>query len=167
MNASRQAFIGIGANLGDRWATIGAAIGRLRSTAGIAAVELSPVFESDPVGITDQPLFLNLVAGVETTLDPGALLQRLQLIEGELGRGRVVRWGPRTIDLDLLLYAGETRSTPDLELPHPRMFERAFVTEPLRALLQSPRFQDERWVVVRQQLHGLPPGTGLRPWSPV
>jgi 2-amino-4-hydroxy-6-hydroxymethyldihydropteridine diphosphokinase len=161
-----QAFIGVGANLGDRWATIGHALGRLQAAAGIVAVELSPVFESDPVGVLDQPLFLNLVAGVETTLTPEALLGSLLAIELELGRKRILRWGPRSIDLDLLLYAGETRRTPGLQLPHPRMFERPFVVEPLRALLEQPRFQGPVWAGLRAQLADLPVGGGLRPWTP-
>jgi 2-amino-4-hydroxy-6-hydroxymethyldihydropteridine diphosphokinase len=161
-----QAFIGIGANLGDRWGTIQDALRRLRATAGIVAMELSPVYESDPVGVLDQPLFLNLVAGVETALSPEALLQELLATELELGRRRIVRWGPRSIDLDLLLFAGETRQDPGLQLPHPRMFERPFVFEPLRALLRRPRFQRPAWDGLRVQLAGLPLGGGIRPWSP-
>jgi 2-amino-4-hydroxy-6-hydroxymethyldihydropteridine diphosphokinase len=130
-------------------------------------MELSPVYESDPIGVLAQPLFLNLVAGVETSLTPEQLLHRLLEIEQHLGRQRVVRWGPRTIDLDLLLFAGETRPGPELELPHPRMFERAFVVEPLRVLLQAPRFRNETWDGLRKQLAALPPGPGLRPWPPV
>ncbi len=161
-----QAFIGVGANLGDRWGTIQRALGLLGQTPGIAQVACSPVFESDPVGIIDQPLFLNLVCGVETTLAPEQLLARLLEIEESLGRKRLLRWGPRLIDLDLLLFAGETRTGPELELPHPRMFERAFVTEPLRLLLQAPRFRTAAWTGVQERLATLPPGTGLRSWSP-
>lgn len=163
---SAQAFIGIGANLGDRWGTIQQAIERLRQTPEISLVESSPVFESDPVGVLDQPLFLNLVVGLETTLEPEALLRRLLVIERELGRLRTVRWGPRLIDLDLLLYAGATRSSPELELPHPRMFERAFVVEPLRELMATPCFHREIWAGLRERLATLPPGPGLRPWLP-
>jgi 2-amino-4-hydroxy-6-hydroxymethyldihydropteridine diphosphokinase len=161
-----QAFVGIGANVGDRWATIQRAIDRLKEAPGVALVECSPVFETDPVGLLDQPLFLNLVGGLETTLSPEELLARLQQIEQELGRKRTVRWGPRTIDLDLLLYAGEIRCGPELELPHPRMFERAFVVEPLRLLLHAPRFANAVWGGTREQLEALPRGTGLRPWPP-
>lgn len=163
---TKQAFIGIGANLGDRWGTIQAALELLRRTAGIAALELSPVYESDPVGVLEQPLFLNLVAGVETTQTPEELLHQLLEIERQLGRRRVVRWGPRTIDLDLLLFAGETRACPELELPHPRMLERAFVVEPLRELLLRPRFQGPIWAGLRERLAVLPRGGGLRPWRP-
>lgn len=161
-----QAFVGLGANLGDRWATIQRAIDRLRQTPGVALVECSPVFETDPVGILDQPLFLNLVAGLETTLTPEELLARLQQIELELGRERTVRWGPRTIDLDLLLYAGEIRRGPELELPHPRMFERVFVMEPLRLLLLAPRFRNDTWAGTRERLMTLPRDPGLRLWPP-
>ncbi len=164
--APAQAFIGIGANLGDRWGTIRNALERLRRTEGIAGVEMSRVYETDPVGVLEQPRFLNLVAGVETTLSPEELLRQLLAIELQLGRKRTVRWGPRTIDLDLLLYAGETRPGPGLQLPHPRMFERAFVTEPLRELLRLPRFQGLAWAGLHRQMAGLPPGTGLTPWRP-
>ncbi len=164
---SVQAFVGLGANLGDRWATIQRAVDLLAQTPGIVAVECSPVFETEPVGLRDQPWFLNLVAGFETTLSPEALLLRLQQIEQELGRTRTVHWGPRTIDLDLLVQEGETRSGSGLVLPHPRMFERAFVVEPLRRLLQTPRFQGDRWAGLRDQLAVSPPAGQIRLWSPV
>ncbi|MBI2518223.1 MAG: 2-amino-4-hydroxy-6-hydroxymethyldihydropteridine diphosphokinase [Opitutae bacterium] len=161
-----QAIVGLGANLGDRWATLQAALGFLRETPGVAAVEASPVFETDPVGVLDQPLFLNLVAGVTTSRGPEALLQRMMEIELRLGRQRAVRWGPRTIDLDLLWFAGETRVGPVLELPHPRMFERAFVVEPLRELLRAPSFQGPAWAELRARVAALPRGAGVRPWAP-
>ena len=166
MIPARQAFIGIGANLGDRWANITAALGHLRQAAGIRAVEISPVFESDPVGVLDQPLFLNLVAGVETTLTPEELLQLLLGIERMLGRERRIRWGPRNIDLDLLAYAGETRSTDALVLPHPRLGERSFVLEPLRALLATPAFGGAGWAELRAKLPVEPDESGLRRWMP-
>ncbi|WP_415910296.1 2-amino-4-hydroxy-6-hydroxymethyldihydropteridine diphosphokinase [Oleiharenicola sp. Vm1] len=166
MDVARQAFVGVGANLGDRWGTIVAALERLRRTAGVGAVALSPVFESEPVGVLEQPLFLNLVAGLETTLSPEELLRRLQAIELALGRERRVRWGPRTIDLDLLAYEGETRTTPEIELPHPRLWERTFVVEPLRALLTQPRFAGPRWMELRRRLPAAPDERGLRRWRP-
>jgi 2-amino-4-hydroxy-6-hydroxymethyldihydropteridine diphosphokinase len=167
MSDVRQAFVGVGANLGDRWVTISAAIERLRGTDGVCAVELSPVFESEPVGVLDQPQFLNLVVGLETTLSPEALLHRLMAIERTLGRERLVRWGPRTIDLDLLAYEGETRATPELELPHPRLWERTFVVEPLRALLARPCFAAPRWSELRARLPAVPDEHGLRRWTPL
>lgn len=166
MTEVRQAFVGIGANLGDRWANIAAALAHIRAAPGVCKVETSPVFESDPVGVLDQPRFLNLVAGVETTLAPEDLLQLLLATERALGRERRIRWGPRVIDLDLLAYAGATRSTDALTLPHPRMWERSFVVEPLRALLARPAFSDPAWAELRARLPAKPDLRGLRPWTP-
>lgn len=148
----RQAFIGAGSNLGDRAAILQGAIDGLRSTAGITAVDVSSVRETAPVGVLDQPSFLNLVAGVETTLGPEALLDRLLAIENQFGRVRRERWGPRTLDLDLLVYEGETRASPRLTLPHPRMLEREFVTVPLREVLELPRFAGAQWSDLRRTI---------------
>jgi len=139
MPPPRQAFVGVGANLGDRPATIRAAIAALRAAPGILDVESSAIYETAPVGITDQPAFLNLVLGLVTTLTPEDLLALLRATERAAGRTRVneIRWGPRTLDLDLLLFENETRSTPDLTLPHPRMWDRPFVTIPLAQLLST------------------------------
>lgn len=141
MSHPRQAFVGAGANLGDRLSTLDAALARLRETEGITSVMSSTVFETDPIGVTDQPLFLNLVAGIETHLSPEELLAVLQSIEQAFGRVRTQRWGPRTLDLDLLAFEGETRATPMLQLPHPRMLERSFVLVPLLDLLERPAFR--------------------------
>lgn len=149
---SRQAFVGMGANLGDRWATLKAAMTRLESHPQIHFLQSSSIYETDPVGPTAQPMFLNLVVGLETTLSPEALLQTLMDIETEFGRIRNERWGPRTLDLDLLAYENETRSSGMLELPHPRMFERAFVTVPLRELVLQPRFKNASWTALENQL---------------
>lgn len=164
MNAAapvRQAFIGAGANLGNRAATLAGAVARLRASSGVLTVEASSVYETNPVGVVDQPMFLNLVIGVETTLTPEALLRALLTIESEFGRVRVERWGPRTLDLDLLLFEGETRAEPELQLPHPRMFERPFVTVPLRELLERPRFRDARWAAWRERLGPRENGSGI------
>lgn len=157
----RRALIGAGANLGDRRDTIEAALGKLRATAGVSAVERSSFFETAPVGVTDQPAFLNLVAGIETTLTPEQLMAVLLEIERELGRVRTVRWGPRTIDLDLLAFEGETRATAGLTLPHPRMLERSFVTVPLRELLGRESFRG-RWADLRAQLGAAVNDTAVR-----
>ena len=165
----RQAFIGFGANLGDRWATIRGALAALAAEPGIAAVEASAVYETEPVGVRDQPEFLNLVAGVETALTPEALLAALQRLEQAAGRRREreVRWGPRPLDLDLLLFEGEERAGPALILPHPRMWERAFVRVPLHELLsRAARFDRPAWVAVRRRLAADPDATGVRPWTP-
>lgn len=158
----RHVLIGAGANLGDRCQTLRGAIAKLREHSGIVAVVVSPVFETDPVGGVDQPAFLNAVIALETTLTPEELLAGLQSIEHEAGRVRTIRWGPRTLDLDLLAFEGETRATPTLQLPHPRMLERSFVTAPLRALLDRQPI-GIAWPELRQTLAALPaPGTEVR-----
>ncbi|PTX92687.1 2-amino-4-hydroxy-6-hydroxymethyldihydropteridine diphosphokinase [Opitutus sp. ER46] len=148
----RQALLSAGSNLGDRAAVLCDAMERLRTMPGILNLEMSGLFETDPVGLTDQPRFLNLAAGVATALSPETLLEMLQSIETEFGRERSVRWGPRTLDLDLLAYEGEVRASPGLTLPHPRLFERAFVLVPLRELLARPSFQRPAWDALRAQV---------------
>ncbi|MEY4938965.1 MAG: hypothetical protein RIQ93_700 [Verrucomicrobiota bacterium] len=163
---ARQAFIGAGANVGDRAATLRAAIKHLGGHAGITALETSPVYETEPVGPIDQPNFLNLVVGVETSLEPEALLTLLLEIEQSFGRIRAERWGPRVLDLDLLAFENETRATPQLELPHPRLLARLFVTVPLRDLMMRPRFDRLVWADLRKALAALPvPSAGWRPWA--
>lgn len=163
----RQAFVAGGANLGDRLRTLTGALAALREASGVSRVVASPIFETDPVGLTDQPAFLNLVAAVETELSPEQLLSTLQQIEQTFGRERHVRWGPRTLDLDLLAFEGETRATAELELPHPRMFERGFVMVPLGELLRSGRgFDEERWGWLRAAVNSCGPFGGVRPFEP-
>ncbi|WP_462418566.1 2-amino-4-hydroxy-6-hydroxymethyldihydropteridine diphosphokinase [Kytococcus sp. Marseille-QA3725] len=129
------AVVALGANLGDAAATLAAAVGSLGSLPGVRLTGLSPLVETDPVGPVEQPVFLNAVALVETTLPAEELLADLHRIEAAHGRTREVRWGARTLDLDLVQYgdprAGtEQCSTGELELPHPRAAERAFVLAP-------------------------------------
>jgi 2-amino-4-hydroxy-6-hydroxymethyldihydropteridine diphosphokinase len=148
----RQAFVGAGANLGDRAATLRGAIDRLRAEPGIVGLACSSWYETAPVGVTEQPLFLNLVLRVETTLPPEQLLAVLQGIEHAFGRERTLRWGPRTLDLDLLAYEGERRETPSLTLPHPRLLERAFVLVPLRELLGAESGAGQAWDELRKSV---------------
>jgi 2-amino-4-hydroxy-6-hydroxymethyldihydropteridine diphosphokinase len=153
--SARQALIGVGANLGDRWATIRGTLEAIARTSGVLAVESSATYETTPVGVVDQPKFLNLVAGIETTLTPEQLLSIMHALENAAGRrrSREVRWGPRVLDLDLLLYEGEKRAGPDLILPHPRLWERAFVLVPLRELLdRSGRFDRPVWAELRERI---------------
>jgi 2-amino-4-hydroxy-6-hydroxymethyldihydropteridine diphosphokinase len=121
-----RAYVGVGANLGDREATIRAAIETLP-----AVVAVSKLRETDPVGVVDQPPFLNGAVALETELAPRDLLAVLLAVERKLGRERRERWGPRTIDLDLLLYGDEAIDEPGLTVPHPRLHERRFALEPL------------------------------------
>ena len=124
--------MGLGANLGDRAATLARALELLGQRAEIEIVAVSSFRETDPVGYLDQPRFLNAAAAVETSLSPQALLDGLLDVERELGRTREgPRYGPRTVDLDLLLIEGVTVDEPGLTLHHPRLHERAFALEPL------------------------------------
>jgi len=127
-----RAFVGLGANLGDRDGTLRAAVKRLGGVAG-TVTKVSALRDTEPVGYVDQPRFLNGVVELETSLSPRALLDELLSIEREFGRDRSAAppQGPRTLDLDLLLYGRETIHEPGLEVPHPRLHERAFVLEPL------------------------------------
>jgi 2-amino-4-hydroxy-6-hydroxymethyldihydropteridine diphosphokinase len=127
-------YIGLGANLGDRETTIRRAL-QLLESGDTTVVGVSTLRETDPVGYEEQPAFLNGAAALQTELGPRQLLDRLMAVELELGRDRSgPKFGPRTIDLDLLLYDGRSVSEPGLEVPHPRLHERAFVLEPLLEL---------------------------------
>jgi 2-amino-4-hydroxy-6-hydroxymethyldihydropteridine diphosphokinase len=129
-----RAYVGLGSNLGDREATIEDAVGLLRLHPDVEVVATSTLRETDPWGPVAQPRFLNGVVAVETTLEARALLGVLLDVERRLGRVREERWGPRTIDLDLLLYGDAVLDEPGLTLPHPRLHERAFALAPLREL---------------------------------
>src|SRR3990172_892228 len=124
-----RAYIALGANLGDRHGNLIAAIDRLRQH--VTLIDLSAVYETEPWGIVDQPRFLNAACAVETDLPPRDVLALLKSIEADLGRQPSVRYGPPTIDLDLLLYGDAVVDDPDLGVPHPRLAERAFVLVPL------------------------------------
>lgn len=123
-----RAYIGLGSNVGDRKATLEAALRQL------APLRVSEILETEPWGLAGQPLFLNAVAEIDTPLPPAELLDRLLALEQDLGRVRGERWGPRTLDLDLLLYGGQVIRTEALAVPHPRLAERRFVLEGLAEL---------------------------------
>jgi 2-amino-4-hydroxy-6-hydroxymethyldihydropteridine diphosphokinase len=148
VRVEHKAYVGLGANLGDRERTIRRAVELLGATHGIEIVGVSTLRETDPVGYVDQPRFLNGVAALETGLTPRALLDRLLAVEQELGRVRKEgqRFGPRTIDLDLLLYGDEVVDEPGLAVPHPRLAERRFVLEPLHELDPELALPDGRRV---------------------
>ncbi len=139
------AYIGLGANLGDREANLRTAIERL---AELGPLRVSSFRETDPVGVTEQPRFVNAVAELETDLSARDLLQLLLEIERKMGRdrSREERWGPRTIDLDLLLYGDEVIDEPGLTVPHPRLAERRFVLEPLHELAPGLVLPDGRGI---------------------
>ena len=133
---STIAYIGLGANLGERGRTIAEALRRLDGDDRTWVLRSTAPIETEPVGYEDQPRFLNAAARLETTRSPRELLDLMLEIERDLGRirGEGPRYGPRTIDLDLLLYGAETIDEDVLEIPHPRLHERRFVLEPLAEL---------------------------------
>lgn len=143
-----RAYVGLGANLGDREATIRRAIARLAAEAGVEVVAVSRLRETEPVGPVDQPPFVNGAVVLATELGARPLLELLLAVERELGRDRAreERWGPRTIDLDLLLYGNLELDEPGLTLPHPRLAERSFVLEPLLELDPGLTLPDGRSV---------------------
>jgi 2-amino-4-hydroxy-6-hydroxymethyldihydropteridine diphosphokinase len=137
----QMVYIGMGSNLaspaGDPEATLVAAVARLGSLGRV--VERSSLYSTEPVGFTDQPRFLNAVVALKTALDPHSLLEGLLRIEKEYGRDRsaAIRYGPRTLDLDILVFGDQRISEPGLEIPHPRMSERDFVLIPLAELVSK------------------------------
>jgi 2-amino-4-hydroxy-6-hydroxymethyldihydropteridine diphosphokinase len=134
---SKTAFVGIGSNLGDREGNLRQAVELLSAEDGIDVVVVSEIRETEPVGPVEQGPFLNGAVRIETNLDPRELLERLLAVEQRLGRLRRERWGPRTIDLDLLLYGDNVVNEPGLTVPHPRLHERRFALEPLSDLAPS------------------------------
>jgi len=130
----RRAYLGLGSNLGGRLAHLQAAVGGLARTPRVTVVAVSPVYETAPVGGPPQDDYLNAVVAVDTELTPRALLQVAQGLEAAEHRVREERWGPRTLDVDLLLVGDELVDEPDLVVPHPRLMERAFALVPLADL---------------------------------
>ena len=128
-----RAYVGLGSNLGDREATLLAAVETLRAEPDVEVVALSGLIETEPVGVLEQPRFVNGVVALDTTLPARALLERLLDVERRFGRTRegLPAQGPRTLDLDLLLYGDDEIDEPGLQVPHPRMHERPFVLGPL------------------------------------
>lgn len=147
-----RAYLGIGSNLGDRAAHLQLAVDELAASPGVAVVAVSPVYETDPVGGPAQGDFLNAVVAVDVDLDPHGLLEVALAVEQVAHRVRAERWGPRTLDVDVLLYGDERVEDPDLEIPHPRMLERAFVLAPLHDLApeQVPAAPPRGWAGVRR-----------------
>jgi 2-amino-4-hydroxy-6-hydroxymethyldihydropteridine diphosphokinase len=133
-----DAFLGLGSNVGDRLATLQRAVDLLSAEPGIRVRRSSRVWETDPVGGPEQPDFLNAVVEVDTELKPFELLSAVDHVEASLGRFRDIHWGPRTIDIDILLIGDLVLTGERLAVPHPRMHERAFVIVPLLELIPDP-----------------------------
>ena len=125
-----RAVIAMGSNLGDRLDNLQGGLDALFDTPGLAFAAVSPVFETSPVGGPEQGAYLNAVLIAETLLPARAVLDRCHGVEGAFGRVRIERWGPRTLDLDLIIYGDQVSDDPELTLPHPRAHERAFVLAP-------------------------------------
>lgn len=126
-----KAWIGLGSNVGDRLSHLKRGLGCLARLPGTALLSVSSVYEAEPVGKTDQPWFLNAAAAIETGLEPHDLLRECLKIERLCGRERLERWGPRTLDLDILVYEDRVVCSAGLVIPHPRLIERAFALLPL------------------------------------
>jgi 2-amino-4-hydroxy-6-hydroxymethyldihydropteridine diphosphokinase len=157
------AYVALGSNLWDRLEHLRAAARRLDAARGIDVVRSSRVYETEPVG-PPQPPYLNAVIQVATTLTPHELLEAARGVEDSLGRVRAERWGPRTIDVDILVYDELIVDEPDLEIPHPRMHERGFVLVPLGELDADAMLPGGR----RLSTHRLSPDAvfGVRPFAP-
>jgi 2-amino-4-hydroxy-6-hydroxymethyldihydropteridine diphosphokinase len=167
MNQAQQewttAYIGLGSNLGNREAWLAGAVGLLDGHPEVRLAASSAIYETEPVGYVDQPFFLNMALRVETRLLPEQLLAFMMEVEQQLERKREIRWGPRTIDLDMLLYGDCRMDSPALTLPHPRMLERAFVLVPLQdVLLPEPCLQAE---LIRETLDTLEGKEGVKRWK--
>ncbi len=128
-----RAYVGVGSNLGDRWGHLALAARELRGAPGVRLLRASRVYDAAPMGPA-QPRYLNAVLEVETVLAPERLLRSLFAVEKAAFRRRGMRWGPRTLDLDLLLYGSVVLRTPELTLPHPGLVARRFVLQPLSEL---------------------------------
>ena len=159
-----RAHIGLGANMRDRLQFLQRAVKRLGETIGMQVIDVSSVYETEPIGPTDQPWFLNAVAAVDTSLSPVMLLDQTQAIERTLGRETTYRWGPRTIDLDILLYGDMQVRTATLVIPHAELCHRAFVMIPLLEL--DPNLVLPDGAVVSACLNALTPPQQVRLFAP-
>lgn len=159
MPNTASAFIGLGSNLDNRSAYLKKALDALKREP-VTLQAVSPLYETTPLGGPPQGRFLNACASLDTALPPVALLRRLQQIETALGRVRLERWGPRTIDLDLLIYGDVFMRTPVLDLPHPRMQERDFVLHPLLDIAPELRLPGSG-KTVRLLCSERPPAAGI------
>lgn len=134
---NHKVYLSLGSNMGNRENYLISALESISKINSVYLDNISSIYETDPVGYTAQNRFLNMAVSIGTSLDPEALLSELQRIERFLERKREIRWGPRTIDIDMLLYDDLTFETPKLTIPHPRLFERAFVLVPLKEICRD------------------------------
>ncbi|WP_432408271.1 2-amino-4-hydroxy-6-hydroxymethyldihydropteridine diphosphokinase [Wukongibacter sp. M2B1] len=149
-----KAYLGLGSNIGDTKENIDNAIDMLRNHEKVEVTKISSYYETEPVGYEDQDWFLNVVLEIDTNLKPYELLELCNLIEEKLKRKRIIRWGPRTIDVDILLYEGFESNDEKLTLPHPRMTERAFVIIPLNEITSEIKINDRSISEILKSLDG-------------
>ncbi|KGA96316.1 2-amino-4-hydroxy-6-hydroxymethyldihydropteridine pyrophosphokinase [Alkalihalobacillus alcalophilus ATCC 27647 = CGMCC 1.3604] len=160
-----KVLLALGSNIGNRQEYLKQALALLQEHTHIQLNNQSPIYETEPVGYVDQQPFLNMVVEIATSLEPLKLLEVTQSIELECGRKRDVRWGPRTLDLDILLYDEENMEVENLSIPHPRMLERAFVMIPLSDL-QPDRLICNQQKTVGEIAQSLPDKEGVKRWIP-
>lgn len=159
-------YLSLGTNIGEREQNLKEAVQRLQKQQGILIQAVSSIYETEPVGFVNQPSFLNICVYVKTDVSPYEMLEICQSIENELGRVRDKRWGPRIIDLDILLYNQENIEADDLIIPHPRMYERAFVLVPLMEIARVPyseQLQIAKQIMARLDLNK----EGVTLWRPI
>jgi 2-amino-4-hydroxy-6-hydroxymethyldihydropteridine diphosphokinase len=160
---SQPIFLSLGSNLGNRETYLQHALNRLHEHPQITLTQLSSIYETEPVGNVDQDSFLNMVVRGETSLSPEQFLHVTQHVEQDLGRRREIYWGPRTIDIDILLYNNKRIDTEKLVIPHPRMTERAFVLIPLAEIAPSSIIPGVEKNIL--ELVDLVQGEGVRKWK--
>lgn len=159
-------YLSLGTNIGEREQNLKEAVQRLNKKQGVHIQEVSSIYETAPVGFVNQPSFLNICLYVKTDVSPLEMLEICQSIENELGRVREMRWGPRIIDLDILLYNHENIEAENLIIPHPRMYERAFVLVPLMEIARLP--YNEQLQMVEQMVARLDlKKEGVTLWKPI
>ncbi|PLR65679.1 MULTISPECIES: 2-amino-4-hydroxy-6-hydroxymethyldihydropteridine diphosphokinase [Bacillaceae] len=159
-----EAQLALGSNIGNRERYLKDAILSLHGHSSIEVVKISSIYETDPIGYEDQDAFLNMVLSVRTDLSAFQLLREMQQIEKRLGRVRDIKWGPRTLDLDILLFNHENIETEQLIIPHPRMLERSFVLIPLHEIehdIRIPNSNQPLSVIIDQ----LTDKKGVRIWK--
>ncbi len=149
-----KAYLGLGSNIGDSKENIDRAVDMLGSHENIELLKMSSYYETEPVGYKEQDWFLNVVLEIDTTLNPHSLLEFCREIEEKLKRKRIIRWGPRIIDVDILLYEGFKSEEEKLTIPHPRMTERAFVMVPLYEIAPRVKINNKDISQVMKSLAG-------------
>jgi 2-amino-4-hydroxy-6-hydroxymethyldihydropteridine diphosphokinase len=158
-----RAYVGLGSNLGDRVAALTSALRALDAAPGVRVVRASHAYESEPWGVTSQPPFANAVAELDVAVGPRELLAICKSVEGELGRVPGTRFGPRAIDIDVLLFGGERVDTADLVVPHPRLLERDFVVTPLLEIAPTALLPDDSRITSARAVEGRVTGV-LQGW---